>query len=105
MKTARADRSLLEFSTSLASVNDLKSARSVVVDHLGSIISSRGHGIYELLPHGRPSNVDVSPNVPNWFLDAYEAEARSSDPIYAGVRRLQAPVDSGRFLHWRQWHR
>lgn len=96
------EASLLKLSAALAGASDVKSARAVVVDHLDDIVPCRAHGIYELYADGSMV-VDNSPNVPSWFLDAYEAEARVSDPIYAGVCRYLAPVDSGRLLHWRRW--
>lgn len=97
------DEAVLRFMSRLAGVRRVACLRRTVVAELGEMIAARAWGIYELDDTGRPTNVECTLNVPEWFLDQYESGGRPTDPIYAGVLTVRGPVDSGRLLHWRRW--
>lgn len=96
---------MVELGSRLAGATDLRTVRSALMDHLGSVVPSRAHAIYELLPSGRPDSIDTSAGVPAWFLDAYEGDGRPTDPVYAAIRRSHGTADSASLLHWRRWRR
>jgi len=100
---AGKDEAVLRFMSRLAGVRRVGCLRRTVVAELGEMIAARAWGIYELDDKGRPTNVECTVNVPDWFLEEYESGGRSTDPIYAGVLTVRGPVDSGRLLHWRRW--
>ncbi|MHB8219837.1 MAG: LuxR C-terminal-related transcriptional regulator [Acidimicrobiales bacterium] len=58
-----------------------------------SVIEAGGHGIYVLDPKSRRP-LDVVATVPDSFLQRYEDEGRSDDPVLKGAIATKEPVDS-----------
>lgn len=80
-----------------------REVQEAYISTISSAVAADGHGIYLLNPSNmRP--VDVAANVPDTFLQQYEDDGRSDDPVLASAVATMQPIDSSRLPRGYCWH-
>lgn len=80
-----------------------REVQEAYITSISSAVSADGHGIYLLNPANmRP--VGVAANVPDAFLQQYEDDGRSDDPVLDSAVAAMQPIDSSRLPRGYCWN-